>query len=330
MAQTTHLKQGPLGIIADLVLGIDGLRLLLEWPPVRRILVMSELGQAVDFALEHWERPGWLADPLAQILIIVIGFTVIVWDARRPTDEKLLSSPRQMIIGGLIIIVIGVVVIGVGIRRQSTSTPFTIGTSAIGDSNAPIGESLPHLPQAQPGRPTIPHRTYTERDIREMLDALGEAHDLVEKKLMPLWAPIQNRLINPVYFLTQLGLKQTIAGLSDSKNTLQEKVWPPINNFVYQEHRGYEDQMRIALALDQGAARGELTRAIQVIIDRLQMLQENPDKIEPKTVGLVQPEYEKASQQSQQFWQWLVMAQSRIKEMENNLRDKGVTGYEAP
>ena len=237
-----------------------------------------------------------------------------------------------MIIGGLIIIVLGAVIVGVGIWQQPRSAGFEIGRSPIG-SEAPIGGgvSSPQIATQQPaGRPTIPRVAYTERDIREMLDALDEGQDLVEMKLMPLWEPIQNRLINPGYFLTAMGLKETIAGLIDSKNILQEKVWPPINDFVYREHRGYEDQMRVALALDNDVAKGELTRAIQTIIDRLKLFPESPDKIEPKAVGLVAPEYERASELSGQFWQWLTVAQSRIKEMKTNLRQKGVTGYEAP
>lgn len=181
-----------------------------------------------------------------------------------------------------------------------------------------------------PQRPTLPHATYNERQIREMLDALTQAQSLVEKTLMPLWNPIQNRLINPMYLLTSVGKKLTIEGLVDSRNTLQNYIWPLVDSFVYKDHREYQAQMRIAMALDQNAPKGELARTIQIIIDRLQMFPDEPDKLDPKSIGLVQDDYEKAAQQNQMLWNWLVTAQARIKEMQANLRDKGVTGYEAP
>ena len=44
----------------------------LRW--TRRLLQMSEVGQAIDVAIEHWEKPGWLgvalSNPLLQVGII--------------------------------------------------------------------------------------------------------------------------------------------------------------------------------------------------------------------------------------------------------------------
>jgi hypothetical protein len=136
-------------------------------------------------------------------------------------------------------------------------------------------------------------------------------------------------LINPEYFLTQLGRKVTIQALNDSKDLLQKIVWPSINDFVYKEHNRYEAQMRIALALDQEAAKGELTRSLQSLIEKIELFPDDPDKIDVRAVGLVLPYYEKAKEHTQSFWNWLTLAQERTRAMQKNLREKGVTGFEA-
>ena len=51
----SQIKQGPVGIVATILFVLEFLRIILELPPVRRLLAMSELGQAIDFAIEHWE-----------------------------------------------------------------------------------------------------------------------------------------------------------------------------------------------------------------------------------------------------------------------------------
>src|ERR1700730_7516246 len=119
-----RFNYGPLGIVG-IVLVVAGavadiLRLALEWPLLRRLLEMANLGQAIDFALDHWQHPGWLGNPWIQILIIAVGLALIFWDRRRP--EWLPSaevSPSKIILGGLIIIVLGVIVVCTGIWQQS-------------------------------------------------------------------------------------------------------------------------------------------------------------------------------------------------------------------
>jgi hypothetical protein len=217
-------KYGPIGIAGWVFGGIDLLVNVLHIPPVRRVLVMSELGQAIDFIVEHWTHPGWTGDPTTQIFVILACALVILWDGRR-THEN--SNAQQMITIGLVLIVLGAIAIGVG-WWQLPST-----------SSSAVAVATPPPVQSEPSRPAIPKITYTERDIRELLDALSDADDLVSKKLMPVWSPLQNRLINPEYFLTQLGRKVTIQALNDSKDLLQKIVWPSINDFVYKEHNRY-------------------------------------------------------------------------------------------
>ena len=130
-----------------------------------------------------------------------------------------------------------------------------------------------------------------------MLDALDEAQELVEKKLIPAYNPIQGRLINSHYLLPQEGRAKTIEYLTQARDRLQTDIWPAINDFVYQKYSAYRDQMRIALALDQEAAKGELTRSIQHIIDVLNKFPDTPDKWPDKQVEVVDPDFKSAEQQ---------------------------------
>jgi hypothetical protein len=113
--------KSPIGIIGWAIVAYDFLRFFVAIPPIRRVLMMSEWGQAIDFAIEHFEKPGWLGNPYVQFGVLVIGLALIFWDVKRP--QWLPSpeiGPRKMIVGGLVIIVIGVVVVGIGLWRQPT------------------------------------------------------------------------------------------------------------------------------------------------------------------------------------------------------------------
>jgi hypothetical protein len=78
-----------------------------------------------------------------------------------------------MITIGLVLIVLGAIAIGVG-WWQLPST-----------SSSAVAVATPPPVQSEPSRPAIPKITYTERDIRELLDALSDADDLVSKFGLP-------------------------------------------------------------------------------------------------------------------------------------------------
>jgi hypothetical protein len=81
-------KYGPIGIAGWVFGGIDLLVNVLHIPPVRRVLVMSELGQAIDFIVEHWTHLGWMGDPTTQIFVILACALVILWDGRRTHENS--------------------------------------------------------------------------------------------------------------------------------------------------------------------------------------------------------------------------------------------------
>ncbi len=189
-------RQGLLGWLGDLLLLWEGLRFLWEWRYTRWLLEMANVGQAIDFVLDHWEHPGWIGvvfgNPLVQFAIIIIGLLLIFWDRKRP---RWLSSPdvspRQMIFGGLIIIIIGAIVVGIGLWQQP-ATPITIGVSAI--AGAPIGGALPPNTQV----PSTPNnkKKYTAYEIDQRLRAIDEIYAVITEKLTPVFISARDLINN--------------------------------------------------------------------------------------------------------------------------------------
>jgi hypothetical protein len=93
---------------------------------------------------------------------------------------------------------------------------------------------------------------------------------------------------------------------------------------IYDKHR-VKEQMQFALALDHEAARGEISRALRNAIEALEKLPENPSEA---TRDLVEPQFAEAYRQAETTYNWITVARTRIGQMTQNLRTKGVTGFE--
>jgi hypothetical protein len=176
-----RLKPGPLGTLGYLVLAFDAIRLvvvwLIEWPPLRALLEMANLGQAVDFILEHWQHPGWLGNPAIQLLVIAIGFGLIFWDKKRPSWLPSADvSSRQMIIGGLIIIVLGAVVVGIGLWRNSQ--PIDPQVAALQSQISDLKQKL--LDAAKPVS-TGP----SQREVSDLEQKLAQAQQELARRQVP-------------------------------------------------------------------------------------------------------------------------------------------------
>jgi hypothetical protein len=232
---------------------------------------------------------------------------------------------------GLKVVIAWVLIIGCG-------TGLTIGIALLASSKQSSIAKVDHtswnhsaqpppvatLPLAQEP-PTIPTVIYTERDIRELLDALADANELVEKKFSQTIYAITNATANWRGAIPNRGVQGFADDLKTMREGLQENVWRPLNHFVYETHSGYKDQLRAALALDHEAAKGELTRSLQVAIDAVERLPDNPSQ---KTMELVAPQFAEAYKQAELLYNWLSEARARISGMRDNLRTRGRTGYE--
>ncbi len=199
-----RLKQGWIGFIGDALLLWEVLRFLWEFRYTRWLLEMANVGQAIDFVLEHWEHPGWIgyfANPLVQFLFIVVGLGLIYWDSKRLNKgwPFLQPAPKQMIFGGLIIIVIGVCIVGYGLWQQSKPTGFMVGVSRVGDSNAHIGGPLSgaKLSKSTIAPPTPDPKRFTPYEKEQRLRAIDEIYSVLVTQLTPVYAE-GRKLLNSI------------------------------------------------------------------------------------------------------------------------------------
>ena len=179
-------RQSTVGILGDLLLILPFLPRFLEWvlelQIIRVGLGMANLGQAVDFAIQHLENPGWLGNGWVQLAAIAVGFTFIFWDRKRPSwlPSPELSS-RQMIIGGLIIIVLGVAVVGIGLWRSSPPLDVAKPIST-GPSQSEVSDLQQKLAAAQQ---ELAQRQAALNDANQQRDVANQEANALRQKVSP-------------------------------------------------------------------------------------------------------------------------------------------------
>jgi hypothetical protein len=153
---------------------------------------MANVGQAVDFVLDHWQHPGWLGNPWVQFSTMIIGLGLIYLDKKRPALFALKVTNRQMIIGGLVVIVIGVVMVAVGIwQEQPAEGSSASGASSRSVSEPPPAQSRPQA-QTQPQSPVASAPLPTARsslpsfpnDKARLNEALVKIHGIIKPGLL--------------------------------------------------------------------------------------------------------------------------------------------------
>jgi hypothetical protein len=170
-----------------------------------------------------------------------------------------------------------------------------------------------------------PPVVYTERDIRELLDALAEAQKLVDEVIAPPFFRVESLAANAQGLLLN-GVQNFAQQLTDLREQIQTEVWPKINKFVYETNVRHKDEMRYALALDEEAAKGEVVRKLDIAIEAIKLLPQNST---PQTNKLVEPQLKDVRSQIQPaVYRWIGTARTRIANMTNDLRTKGVIAYE--
>src|SRR5689334_19065882 len=192
----------------------------------------------------------------------LIAYGVISWHRSRVSRGKRGMDSWYFIGLSFLVAVIAIMATGygIGLRAGAIALQPPATSPLTGASGAPP-TPVP-LPIAQEP-PTIPTITYTERDIREMLDALADAHDLFSKQITPFMHSLTITTENWRGALSNQDAPTFANSLKNMQQNLQELVWRPVNKFIYETHSGYTPQLRAALALDHEAARGESSRALQ-------------------------------------------------------------------
>lgn len=192
-------RQSTVEIVGDLLLVLPFILRLVEWVLELRIvrigLGMANLGQAVDFTIQHLENPGWIGNGWVQIAAITVGLTLIFWDRKRPwwLPSPELSS-RQMIISGLVIIIFGVTIVAIGLWQAPENPPVT--TQAAGTTP-----------------PTKPQRKYSSADVPKLTPIVQRISEIVTSEGAPLAFEIANYCGTLQQKLNASGTQETISQL---------------------------------------------------------------------------------------------------------------------
>ncbi|MET4217864.1 hypothetical protein ABIB00_003076 [Bradyrhizobium sp. LB14.3] len=248
----------------------------------------------------------------------------------RVLGPVLRARTKKMVIGlTLIFIGLGVALIGAVFATFGGSATKVAVLPSLPGSNA---NQMPVVPPPQTAPPEVaPAKTaikvtYTERDVREMLDALTDAHRLIEDVVSPSFFQLESQVVNWQGAIPNMGPNGFAIALSARREKIQTEVWPQINDFVYKTHDRYKDQMRFALALDEEAAKGEVIRALDVAIASVKLI---PPNAPPETYKLVERDFKAvANLFNPGVYKWIGTARTRIDEMSKNLRSTGKTGFE--
>ena len=242
------------GALGELFLALPFLARFVEWALDLRIvrigLGMANLGQAVDFAIQHLENPGWLGNVWLQLGIVIIGLLLIFWDRRRPSwlpSPEL--SPRRMIITGLLIILIGVIagatLIGIGLRNHSIASTQAAAT------------------QVQQEKPNNVQPVFTTEDIRKMLVALGEMQTIVGTNVRNAYEATQFVSLD---VLKKGGAPALVAKLQPIRDVMRQAN-KELTQLLF-EYRYYDAELRPVLA-GYDSALGWMDGSITPIIDDL-------------------------------------------------------------
>src|SRR6202035_3457810 len=232
-----RFRQGWSGLAGDLLLLWEALRFLWEWRYTRWLLEMANVGQAIDFVLDHWKHPGWVGvlvgNPLVQFLTIIVGLSLIFWDARRSKADKAQSfkpAPRQMIIAGFVVIAIGLVIAGIGLWQQShTQAPTASLVSPQQQTKA--SDAAPSENKTS---------IYTVDEIQEMLGALRDIRKVINDQTTPAYEATQN--IGWERLLTTGGAAALAAKLATIRDPMRQS-FKDLTKLLY-DNRHYDLELR--------------------------------------------------------------------------------------
>lgn len=272
------------------------------------------LQQVVDFSWDY-------LFPAIFALLVLCAYHVFNNRALAPQNWR-----RQLL--GLALIAFGVLATLAGISlltNKSKEQSLVLNTNPSTTQTPPAVRATDSSPPPRPDTASPSPRPYTERQIRELLDALADAQSLISKQMLPLSIKIEEQAANWRGIAGPTGGTALLARrLPELRDRLQSEFWKPLNDFVYRDHADYSAELRIAFMLDHEAARGELTRSLQTAAETIKKL---PDTPSDQLLDLVTPQFDEFRKQSGALYAWIYQSNERIKSMSDNLRTKGITGY---
>jgi hypothetical protein len=260
----------------------------------------------------YWQAFGFCVG-IALCLIACVGTAVHLVNTRRQEQgkPKFKVEPTHLIITGLIVTTIGVAGIVAGeIWRSRISQISTIG----GTSSA--------LPEIE-NKAVLPPKSYTQRDINELLDVLHDAFELMSANVSPAYARAESLSQNWKVTISNEGAEKYATKLLELREYVQTTVWPQINEFMHRKHEYYGTELYVAFDIDDQAT--GFIPAVDSLIKGIQALPENAPS---KTIDLLAPQFEQFKKQTEAFGKWVSTSKTRIEYMTKNLRESGTTGYE--
>lgn len=297
-------RQSAIGVFGDLFLILPFLPRVLEWVLESRIvrlgLEMANLGQAVDFIIQHLENPGWLGNVWLQVGIVIVGLLLIFWDRKRPNwlpSPEL--RPRPMIVTGLMIILVGViagaVLIGIGLRNQTKASIQTVAT------------------QVQAEQPQSAQPLFTTEDIRKMLTALGQMQTIVGTQVRGAYEATQFVSLD---ILKKEGSSALIAKLQPIRDAMR-RANADLNQLFF-DYRYYNAELRPVLA-GYDSALGWQDGSLTPIIDDLNKYSSGPPDV---LEALIRDRFiEWANGRSSHFGKWYGGAEVRIANETKKIRE---------
>ena len=172
----------------------------------------------------------------------------------------------------------------------------------------------PSVPQSQPPKPLSP------KALRELLDALDEAKAIQGKFVAPTMGQIDSWAVNWRGVLRNSNGVQLYSRLREELKTL---VWEKIDGLI-ERHKQYESELEGVFALDHPAAKNDLSRALQAVIEGIQRL---PPNSPPELDELLEPQFKELIKQSNLGWAWVTEVSQRLNKMADNVSTRGVAEY---
>jgi hypothetical protein len=159
------------------------------------------------------------------------------------------------------------------------------------------------------------------RAIRELLAALNEANNLQGKFIAPTMGQISNWAAN---WRGELRNNSGVLLYSRLQDDLKTKVWEKIDDLI-DNNKAYQKELEAAFALDHPAAKNDLSRALQSVIEGIKRL---PPNSPPETDDLVEPQFRELNKQATLAWEWDTISTRRIQQMLESLNSRGIIAYD--
>jgi hypothetical protein len=234
----------------------------------------------------------WLMPALQPLQVIALGLAIalggLIWQWKRqsPPDPQIAVLQNQVD----------------GLRQQLFAAKEVSPSPPVNATPAEIAKPLP------------------PRDVQKLLEALDELYSVGEANMWPVVSSINSWSVNWRGVLRNSNAEQMFSKLRDD---LRSQVPDRIDTLLA-KYPKYDATLQVALALDFPAAKNELSKALQEVVDGVKKL---PKNAPPETDDLVAPQFKELTKQSELAVEWWAEARRRISEMQTSLKNGGTAEY---